>query len=155
MKHLEISKENFGQENMPANNGKLSALRTKTIHYDPSELKRIQTMLLEQHDYRYKKKLPIDTIKIIRNLRLNPKRRRHLYTAQKRLKNRPTKLDISNLITLNKGLTRKYKNLIIGTCNAHSIRNKDLQISDLLNDYSIDILAVIETWLMDKQSDKL
>ena len=35
-----------------------------------------------------------------------------------------------------------------------SIRNKDLQISDLLNDYSIDILAVTETWLTDNQADQ-
>ena len=81
-----IQGKNFGQENMLANNDELSALglSTKTIHYDLSELKRIQTALLEQHNYRYKKH-PIDTIKIIRNLRLNCKRRRHLYTAQKDL----------------------------------------------------------------------
>ena len=84
---------------------------------------------------------------------LNRKRRRHPYTAQKRLRIKPTKVDNSNLITLNKGLNRKYTNLTIGTCNVQSIRNKDLQISDLLNDYSIDILAVTETWLTDNQSD--
>ena len=75
---------------MPANNGELSVLNTKTICYDPTELRRIQTQLLDQHDYRYKK-LQIDAIKVIRNLRLNCKRRRHPYTAQKRLRIKPTK----------------------------------------------------------------
>ena len=34
------------------------------------------------------------------------------------------------------------------------LRNKDLQISDLLTNYSIDILALIETWLTDNPSDE-
>ena len=35
-----------------------------------------------------------------------------------------------------------------------SLRNKDLQISDPLTDYSIDILALTETWFTDNLSDK-
>ena len=100
---------------MPASNGDPIVLNTKTIRYAPTELRRIHTQL--QHDQRLK----------IRNLRLNHKRRRHLYTAQKRLKVKPSKADHSNLILLNKWLTRKYSNITIGTCNVQSIRNKHLQ----------------------------
>ena len=32
------------------------------------------------------------------------------------------------------------------------LRNKDLQVSDLLTDYSIDILALTENWLTDNPS---
>ena len=60
-------------------------LRPKTISYDPSEPKATHQAMLDQHDHRYKR-LPIEAIKIIRTLRLNCKRRRHLYTAQKRKK---------------------------------------------------------------------
>ena len=43
--------------------------------------------------------------------------------------------------------------VMIGTCNIQSLRNKDLQVSDLLTDYSIDILVLTETWLTDNPSD--
>ena len=137
---------------MLANNGELSVLNTKTICYDPTELRKIHSNLMDQHDYRYKI-IPIEAIKIIRSLRLNRKRRRHQYTAQKRLRKKPTKTDRSNLILLNERLHKKYTDITIATCNVQSIRNKDLQLSDLLDDYSIDILAVTETWLADNQAD--
>ena len=59
--------------------GEPCALTPKTIHYDPQKLKDIQQCMLDQHDYRYKT-LPIQAIKVIRSLKLNHKRRRHLYT---------------------------------------------------------------------------
>ena len=59
------------------------ALRTK-ITYIPTKLKDILISYQHRRDFRYKK-LPIDAIKTIRSLRLNRKRRRHKYTAQKRL----------------------------------------------------------------------
>ena len=101
---------------MPASNGDPIVVNTKTIRYDPTELRRIHTQL--QHDYRYKR-LRIDTIKVIRNLRLNHKRRGHLYTAQERLNVKPSQADHSNLILLNKGLTRKYQmlSLALVMCN--------------------------------------
>ena len=75
-----------GIENLTSKTLTLAAiLRPKTIGYDPFELKAIQLTVLNQHDHRYKV-LPIEAIKTIRMLRLNHKRRRHLYTAQKRTK---------------------------------------------------------------------
>ena len=73
--------------------------RPKTISYDPSELKAMQQAMLDQHDHRYKR-LPIEAIKIIRTLRLNYKRRRHIHTAQKRKKLRPTKANMEHLIRI-------------------------------------------------------
>ena len=70
------------------------ALTPKTIRYDLLELRH----MVNQHDHRYKV-LPIEAIKTIRMLRLNRKRRWHLYTAQKKRKNhRPTKANIEPLI---------------------------------------------------------
>ena len=136
---------------MPANTAitvEPIALTPKTISYDPTELKQI----VNQHDHRYKV-LPIEAIKTIRKLRLNHKRRRHLYTLQKRIQHKQHKSNTEFLINVK--MTGKYFNTraIIGTCNIQSLRNKDLQVSDLLTDYSIDILALTETWLTDNPSE--
>ena len=37
---------------MPANNGELSVLNTKTIRYDPTELRKIHSKLTDQYDQR-------------------------------------------------------------------------------------------------------
>ena len=85
-------------------------------------------------DFRFKK-LPIDAIKTIRSLRLNRKRRRHKYTCQKRKAqheheqkhgsrpNNLTKVKIEN--------QREHTNIIIGTINIQSIKNKELKTIDL------------------------
>ena len=125
------------------------ALTPKTIRYAPSELRQIQ------HDHSYKL-IPIEAIKTIRKFGLNRKRRRHLYTIRKRELNRnkyrQTKSNAEFLINVKK--TSPYYNAktIIGTCDIQSVKNKDLQITDLLTDYSLDLLAITETWLNDSPS---
>ena len=132
----------------------LSALTPKTIRYTPTELRCILHDYEDLHDHHYKI-MPINAIKSVRNLGLNCKRRRHKYTAQKR---REAKCEMgprsSNLIRIKKDSNRSDTNIIIGTCNTQSIHNKDLQVSDLLDDYSIDLLIITETWLTDKEMDK-
>ena len=97
--------------------------------------------------------MPIEAIKTIRKLRLNRKRRRHPYTSQKRTQHKQTKSNAEFLINV-KRTSHSSTRVTIGTCNVQSLRNKDLQISDLLTDYSIDILALTETWLTDNPSDE-
>ena len=118
-----ISQRNFVLENMLTSRdsiivkaSKPCALTPKTIHYDPQVLKGIQQCMLDQHDYRYKT-LPIQAIKVIRSLKLNCKRRRHLYTSQKRQQLRPTKSHKENLIMIKRGSNKTDTNLIINTCN--------------------------------------
>ena len=99
--------------------------------------------------------MPIKAIKAIRNLRLNHKRRRHLYTSQKRLNTKANHGSRqNNLIRIKRKAYKEDTNIIIGTCNTQSIKNKDLQVSDLLDDYSIDVLILTETWLTSKDTDK-
>ena len=62
-----------------------TALRTKTIRYIPTELKDILYSYQYQQDYRYKRLL-INAIKTIRNLKLNSKRRRHLVHSLEKAK---------------------------------------------------------------------
>ena len=39
------------------------------------------------------------------------------------------------------------------TCNIQSICNKELQVSELIQDYSLDALIIMETWLKTKDRD--
>ena len=57
----------------------------------------------------------------------------------------------SNLITVKKDGHKTDTNMIFSTCNIQSIRFKELQLSELINDYSLDFLVFTETWLNAKQ----
>ena len=96
------------------------ALTRKTIRYDPTELKQI----VNQNDHRYKV-LPIEAIKTIRKLRLNRKRRRHLYTSQKRIQHKQLKSNTEFLINVKRTAPYFDTRVTIGTCNIQSLRNKD------------------------------
>ena len=41
-------------------------------------------------------------------------------------------------------------NITLGTINIQSIKHKELQVQELLEDYSLDALVVTETWLTEK-----
>ena len=134
--------------------GEPSALTSKTIRYSTTELRHILHDYEDRHDYRYKV-MKINAIKSVRKLGLNHKKRRHKYTAQKR---RDAKTNVgptpNNLIRIKKQSHRNDTNIIIGICNTQSVRNKDLQVSNLLDNYSMDVLVLTETWLTSKESDK-
>ena len=58
----------------------------------------------------------------------------------------------SNLINIKKQGHKADKNIIFGTCNVQSVGLKELQVSELISDYSLDFLLLTETWLNDKHS---
>ena len=122
-------------------------LELSMIIYDQTKLKEIINNYHSTKDYRYKK-LPIEAIKTIRTLRLNRKRRRHRYTCQKRRDakhadgSRP-----ENLTKIHRKDQKNRTNITLGTINIQSIKRKELQLVDLLEDYSLDALIVTETWL--------
>ena len=133
----------------------LSALRTKHV-YDQTKLKEIVNNYHLNKDYRYKR-LPIEAIKTIRSLRLNCKRRRHRYTCQKRQDakcvqhahgSRP-----ENLTKIKRICHKNSTNITLGTINIQSIKCKELQLIELLEDYSLDALIVTETWLTNNDTD--
>ena len=41
-------------------------------------------------------------------------------------------------------------NTILATCNIQSVKNKELQVSELIHDHAVDILILTETWLTNK-----
>ena len=142
------------QDSIIVERGEPCALTPKTIHYGLTGIKGHSTghvrstWLQVQNTTNTSNKNQQNTHK------LNRKRRRHPYTSQKWQRQRPTKSHKDNLITIKSSSTKIDTNLIVSTCNIQSIRNKELQVSDLLKDYSIDILALTEMWLTDNQRDE-
>lgn len=114
--------------------------------YDPSELKKI----FLHHDRNVLgKRLSFETIKTIRQLRLNKRKRGvrggvklfsdHLMAEESRENN-------LMILNTNKKISNGTK-LTFATLNARSIKNKDELIHEYLDTNGVDIAVVTETWL--------
>ena len=116
--------------------------------YSAKELKAIRTTC--QYDQRLKI-LPFGAIRKIKELKLNRKRRRGRRNKQNtRIPFRQYGCNLNNIITIKKQGRKPENNIIFGTCNIQSVKPKELQVSDLVNDYSLDFLILTETWLSNK-----
>ena len=116
--------------------------------YSAKELKAIRTTC--QHDQRLKI-LPFGAIRRIKELKLNHKRRRGRRNKwNTRIPFRQYGCNPNNIITIKKQGHKPENNIIFGTCNIQSVKPKELQVSDLVNDYSLDFLILTETWLSNK-----
>ena len=61
---------------------------------------------------------------------------------------------VQKILQKYKEITKKNRtNITLGTINIQSIKSKELQIIDLLEDYSLDALIVTETWLTNNEID--
>ena len=124
--------------------------------YDQAKLIEIVKNYNINWHFRYKK-LPIEAIKTIRSLKLNRKRRRHKYTCQKRRIQHEHEQHGSrpeNLTKIKRENHRENTNIIIGAINIQSIKNKELQVTELLDNYSLDALIITETWLTCSEIDR-
>ena len=115
--------------------------------YSARVLRTIRTT--SQHDQRLKI-LPFGAIKRIKELKLNNKKRRQRNRRNTRVPFKQYGCNPNNLISIKKRGHKPESNIIFGTCNIQSLRPKELQVSDLVNDYSLDFLLLTETWLSDK-----
>ena len=118
-------------------------LMPKTIAFEPSVLKNLNTA--NQHDYRLKI-LPFGGITTIRKLRIKCKRKSK-HKKRTRIIFKQHGINCNNLTKV-----KTPANFTIATCNVQSLHNKELQVSELIHDYSIDAIVITETWLnnMDK-----
>ena len=114
----------------------------KTIAYSEHALRTIGKQVLQ--DQRFKL-LPFGAIPTIRSLRINHKTQKCV--KDKRTPYRQYKVDKSSLINIKKIQKSKHGNITIGTCNIQSVPEKELQVSDLILDYSLDLLVLTGTWL--------
>ena len=108
----------------------------RTIQYNPDELRCIGHHV--HHSNRYKI-LPFNAIETIRNLKLNNKRKSR--NSHQRIPFIQKGVNKSNLITIRK--THDYDTrTILATCNVQSLKGKELQINEFINEYAIDILIL-------------
>ena len=139
----------FQHGDMDSQYGDQDALMPKTIAYEPSVLKNLNTA--NQHDYRLKI-LPFGAIKTIRKLRINCKRKsKHKKRTGIRMKQHG--INHKNLTKVKKEGIKTPSNFTIATCNVQSLCNKKLQESELIHDYSIDAIVITETWLKNKDKN--
>ena len=97
-----------------------------------------------QHEHRLRI-LPFGVISRVRSLKLNRKPQKNRRSNRAQLHQ---KVPVhANLINVKSLTSRKQGNITIGTCNVQSLQNKELQISELISDYSLDLLVLTETWL--------
>ena len=100
-----------------------------------------------QHDQQLRL-LPFECIKRVKELKLNHKwykRRQNIRIPHKQLGYNNT-----NIIRIKKQGHKSDQNIIFATCNIQSVHYKELQVSELINDYSLDFLLLTEMWLNDK-----
>ena len=114
----------------------------KTIAYSEHALKTIGKQV--QQDQRLRL-LPSGAISTIGSLRINCKPQKR--TKDKRTPFKQYRVDKSNLINIKKMHESKHGNITIATCNIQSVPKKELQVSDLISDYSLDLLVLTKTWL--------
>ena len=144
LKYVEISPTQTNQHNSHSHSHGNGLLNNKTIAYKASELMAIR----ENCNHEHAKILPFGAIAKIRELRINRK------TVKSHRDNRPeihqTGHNPANLRHLLNTKTNSTSNIIGATCNVQSLKAKELLVSDLIKDYSLDFLVATETWLSDK-----
>ena len=96
---------------------------------------------LLQHDHRLKI-LPFGAIDNIRKLKLNNKP-----IKSNRGQHQESHQSGSDSRYINKIRFRSDSRIIFTTSNIQSIRYKELQVSQLISDYSLDFIVLTETWL--------
>ena len=137
-----------GHSHSQAKHSHLKLNNKSTIHYEPIALRGIGDKL--HHDKRLCV-LPFGAIKTIRDLRLNVKPGSCHYKT--RIGFRQDGVNRENLVKI-KRTSYHDPNIIIATVNIQSLKNKELQVSELFDDYAVDVLVLTETWLTNKESDK-
>ena len=145
-KITDVKTESSPMHSTPSAKGALN-INTKTIVYDPLTLKCIRDNI--QHDLRYST-LPSRAVSMIRELRINNKTIRN--KAYKRPEIHQTGVNRSNLLKIKCCSGKNPPNIVVATCNTQSLKSKELQVSELLDNHAIDALLITETWLTSKDS---
>ena len=109
-------------------------------HYSENALRIIGDHVQHEHRLRI---LPFGVISRVRSLKLNCKPQKNRRSNRAIIQQKgPVH---SNLINVKSLTSRKQGNITIGMCNVQSLQNKELQISELISDYSLDLLVLTET----------
>ena len=115
-------------------------------HYTSEEIIAMSTRL---RDNRYCI-LPFDTINKIRELGLNKCNERKCNT---RYLHKQNGVNTKNLIQINTTKKNNSNNIRIATMNTRSVKNKQLQIVEIMELENIDFTMLTETWLKNTDED--
>ena len=97
--------------------------------------------------------LPFGVISVIRTLKLNCKKIKN--NKQHNIMQKGVNLDNLTHIQITKTSELHDMKLKIATVNTQSIRNKDLQVMELIFDHRLDLVVATETWPTDCQNDNI
>ena len=131
----------------------------KSIVYTSEDLKNIRDKVCHNQYYR---KLSCQTVKTIRNLRINNKKKNKrgskVGSISKNI-NQQRSANRSNLIKINTDEFPRnqvnQKTIKLSTINVQSVKNKDMIIHQYVCDNKIDLCLLTETWLTDSDIDKV
>ena len=122
--------------------------------YTPEDLRNIRDNMWYDQHYR---KLSVQTVKTIRNLGINTKKRGSKAGRNKIIDHQRT-VNLSNLIRINSDELLKIgsdqKTIKLSTINVQSVKNKDMNLYEYIWDIKIDLCLMTETWLTDSDTDK-
>ena len=121
--------------------GSSGSLNNKRIVYEPAALRAMRECL--QHDQRLRQ-LPFGTLDRIRKLDLNNKPTKNKLHLHQQL--HQYRVNLHNLIRIKKTGYKLDTKIAFATCNIQSLRYKELQVSQLITNYSLDFLVLTETW---------
>ena len=130
------------------------------IKYERDELIGIANKCKQDSQYKILNK---ETCVKIRNYRLNSRYRRggkRLNIAYRKLIQQHNTLNIDNLVSnscndLGFNSDRNSDNMLIVLVNAQSLRSKDLLLHEYIKEDNIDICIVRETWIPNREEDKV
>ena len=97
-----------------------------------------------QHDQQLRT-MPFGTLDRIRKLQLNNKPTKSKLHLRHHI--HQYKINTNNLIRIKNNGYKVDSRIIFATCNKQSLHYKELQVSQLIYDYSLDFLVLTETWL--------
>ena len=97
--------------------------------------------------------LPFGAISEIRSPKLNCKKIKNTKQYNTMQKGENPK-NLTHIQTTKTSAPHNSK-LKIATVNTQSIRNKDLQVMELISDHKLDLMVATETWLTDSQTDNI
>ena len=129
--------------------------KDKSIVYTSEDFRNIRDNVWYDQHYR---KLSGQKAKIIRNLRINKKKKRGSKAGRSKRIDQQRTVNLSNLIRINsEELPRNVANqktIKINTINVQSVKNKDMILYEYIWDNKIDLCLMTETWLTDSDTDK-
>ena len=118
--------------------------------YSHNELMVINRETRNNQKYRI---LPFGAISEIRSLKLNCKKIKN--SKQQNTKQKGVNPDNLTHLQTKKILEPHNSKLKIATVNTQSIRNKELQVMELISDHKLDLMVATETWLTDSQTENI